>query len=231
MAVVVPILLAAGLSTRMGSPKALLRFGDRTCLQVITDAAREGGAAPPIVVVGPATDVEAHARGLNADGGVGAVVVNPRPEGGLVSSLRLAIPVLPPETDGFLIWPVDHPLTPACVVASLIARFVDDDGGHGPHAAPRREGRESTPRAVPRIVIPSFAFRRGHPVLMSRTLGGEILALPAGETARTITARHVDAIVYVNAPDDDVLADMDTPEDYQRCLARFHARAASRGPA
>jgi CTP:molybdopterin cytidylyltransferase MocA len=57
-------------------------------------------------------------------------------------------------------------------------------------------------------------------VLIEAGLAPELLVLDAGSTARAVMAAHEGEIVYTEAADDRVLLDMDTPEDYQRCLER-----------
>ena len=49
---IVPVILAAGASSRMGRLKALCDFDGRTCLELALDACREASLAPPIVVLG-----------------------------------------------------------------------------------------------------------------------------------------------------------------------------------
>jgi molybdenum cofactor cytidylyltransferase len=74
-----------------------------------------------------------------------------------------------------------------------------------------------------RIFVPSFAHRRGHPVLVEAALAPAFLALGEGASARDVIGAHPDQLVHVEAADDRVLLDMDTPDDYRRCLARFRA--------
>lgn len=197
---VVPVVLAAGASRRMGRDKALLPLGDRSALQVVVATARAAGAAPAIVVVAAGTPVEAHARSQ------ATVIVNPDPTRGQLSSLQVGLAALPAGTGAFLVWPVDHPLATAADVRAIVDAFVAT-------AAP--------------IVVPSHARRRGHPMLVSAALAPEFLALPPTETARSIVARYADAVAYADASAD-VLADMDTPDDYERCRSRFLAREGQR---
>ena len=64
------------------------------------------------------------------------------------------------------------------------------------------------------LVIPSYALRRGHPFYIPRRLWGELLALGADATLRTLVLQHNDAIRYVNVDTDAILRDMDTPADF-----------------
>jgi CTP:molybdopterin cytidylyltransferase MocA len=190
---VVAVVLAAGASSRMGRPKALLDFDGTPCVARVLAACREGGAGEIVVVTAPGG---AAVRAL-CSGTIEAI--NEHPERGMLSSLQAGLRVLP-EVAGFLIFPVDYPVVPAREVRRLIDAFRGRTAGQ--------------------IFMPSFDHRRGHPVLVEASLAGEFLALPPESSARAVIAAHEREIVYVQADDDRVLMDMDTPEDYQRCLER-----------
>jgi molybdenum cofactor cytidylyltransferase len=191
---VVAVVLAAGASTRMGRPKALLDFDGTPCVARVLAACRQGGASEVVLVTAPAG---AEVRAL----GAGTIeAINQHPEQGMLSSLQAGLRALPPAA-GFLIFPVDFPVVPAADVRRLVEAF-----------AGRAPGQ--------RIFIPSFDRRRGHPVLVEAALAAEFLALSPEATARAVMSAHERAIAYVEAGDDRVLMDMDTPEDYRRCLER-----------
>lgn len=198
---VVAVVLAAGASSRMGQPKALLDLGGASCVERVLAACRDGGAAAAILVTSPGGEaIRARAAAVAELPLVGAV--NEHPERGMLSSLQAGLRALPADAAGFLLFPVDFPIVPAAEVARLMAAF-----------AGRPAGR--------RIFMPSFDHRRGHPVLVDAGLAPAFLALPDGASARVVMAAHESEIAYVPAADDRVLLDMDTPEDYQRCLDRF----------
>jgi CTP:molybdopterin cytidylyltransferase MocA len=195
---VVAVVLAAGASSRMGRPKALLDFDGTPCLARVLAACRDGGAAGIVLVTSPAG---AAVRAL----GAGTIeALNEHPERGMLSSIQAGLAKLPVAA-GFLIFPVDFPLVPAGEVQRLIEAFHRRAPGQ-------------------RIFIPSYARRRGHPVLVDAALAPEFLALPSDSTARVVISAHEQEIAYVAAADDRVLMDMDTPEDYQRCLERSRHR-------
>jgi molybdenum cofactor cytidylyltransferase len=192
---VVAVVLAAGASSRMGRPKALLDFDGTPCVGRVLAACREAGVSEVVVVTGPAGgDVRALCAGTTE-------AINPQPERGMLSSLQAGLRALPALATGFLIFPVDFPVVPAGEVRRLLEAF----------------GRRASGQ---RLFIPSFDRRRGHPVLIEAGLAPELLALDPGSTARAVIAAHEGEIVYTEAADDRVLLDMDTPEDYQRCLER-----------
>ena len=185
------IIPAAGRSARMGSLKPLLESGGSTFLRRILTSLREGGAHPVLVVVreagGPVAE-EAKKAG-------GQVLLNPDPSAGPVTSLQVGIRALPPDAEGVLFCPVDHPLFSASTVRALIEAF-------------------RTQR--PALVIPSFEGWRGHPVLFGRRLFAELLEEDLPEGARTVVRRYLESRLQLPVDDPGILADIDTPEDYRK---------------
>ena len=164
---ITPVLLAAGASTRMGRPKALLDFDGETALERLLDAF--AGLARPVVVTGKSSLPTGRAR----------VVPNPEPERGQTSSLKAGLRSVPPDAAGFLFHPVDFPLLSRSDVDRLVAAFLD----------PRYAAKS--------IFIPSFGLRRGHPVLCRREMAREFLALPDGVPARVAVNRRPERILHL----------------------------------
>jgi molybdenum cofactor cytidylyltransferase len=187
------IVLAAGRSSRMGEPKALLAAGELTFLERVCRALSRGGCGRVLVVTGGGSD-PAAVRIAGETVRIGAVpVVNPAERSEQIDSLRRGIGSLPPEARAAVVSPVDVP----DVTDGLVRRLVD---------AFERTGAP--------VVVPSDGVRHGHPVLFARATFGELLepVLPAG--ARTVVHRHRDDLVEV--PMERLPVDIDTPEDYRR---------------
>jgi CTP:molybdopterin cytidylyltransferase MocA len=198
-----PILLAAGTSSRMGQPKALLDFDGRTTLQLALEAVQ--GQGTPIVVLGP-NHFEIRNR---VPLGRAKVMLNLNPDTGQTASLQAGLSILPRDAEGFLFMPVDFPL----VTSADVDRLVD---------AYRAEKDPSK-----KIFVPSHDLKRGHPILCRREMAEEFLALREGGSARDVVNRVNSRLAYVIYPEAYVLMDMDTPEDYRRCLEAYRARKRS----
>ncbi len=185
------IILAAGASSRMGTPKALLDYRGET---FVGRLARVLGAtcSPVIVVLGYHADAIRQQVPSTAK-----IVINPDPGRGQLSSLQTGLAELPPEADGFAFIPVDSPAVEADTVAKLARAFDQRDG--------------ST-----LFVIPRQSGRRGHPVFATRSIAAELLALPPTAEAREVIHAHVDRTEYVDVDDSGIFTDIDDPEAYRR---------------
>lgn len=202
MSLLTPILLAAGTSSRMGRPKALLDFDGQAALEIALEAV--AGHGIPVVVLGPNHREIEDALRLRERQVQGAL--NLDPSGGQTLSLKRGLALLPPHSEAFFFMPADFPLVSAAEVARLTLAFRSN-------ADPGRS-----------IFIPSHRMKRGHPVLCRRELADEFLALPQGASAREVLNRDPGRIAYVEYPEAYVLMDMDTPEDYVRCLEAYRSR-------
>lgn len=204
---VVPLVLAAGASTRMGRPKAALPFGDTTALGLVLDACAAAGLGAPIVVAGAAPDAVRDAVGARP----ARVVDNPCWAEGRTTSLHAGLAALPATARAFLLWPVDVCLPGGDVVHALLA------------ARAREPDRQAW--------VPSHAGRRGHPALFAREAAARFLALgpdaPARDAVRALAADG--ALAHVEVTDPFVLRDMDTPEEHAAFVAEWRARATRHG--
>ena len=194
------IVLAAGLSTRMGQTKGLLDWQGvpLVCYQV--EQLRAAGVDDVVVVLGHRMD-DLHRAIRNHRC---RVMVNTRYYLGRAGSLRLGARAVERDTDAVIVVNVDQPRT-AGFFRALIA-------GHDPS------------RAATRPVVDG---RRGHPVILSGRLRGEMLEVTEeGEGLRAILRAHSAEVGEV-AIDGSATLDLNTPEEYQAARAEI-GRASCR---
>jgi molybdenum cofactor cytidylyltransferase len=193
------IILAAGLSSRYGggSNKLLLPFRNSTVIGCVAQTVLCAALEYVVVVTGHERErVEAALSGLPL-----RFIHNPRyREGEMSSSIKAGLKDLEPTPAvGAFIVPGDQPLLPAWVFRRLREAFLNGCGS---------------------ILTPCHGARRGHPVLLGRAWWPEVQALPDGVPVRALLRAHPQAVAYLLMNTDSVLLDVDTPEAYQRALAR-----------
>jgi CTP:molybdopterin cytidylyltransferase MocA len=183
------MILAAGESRRMGSPKALLDYEGASFLDTLIGLAAPR-CSPVIVVLGAAADeIRAAARRP------AVFVVNPEWRGGQITSMQCGLRAVPPEASGVLFTLVDHPAVSPATIDALV-------GSH--------------PGKLLRV--PRYGGRRGHPIWFSRELIPEFLELPAGGAARDVVRRHAAETGFVDLDDAGIVADIDDRADYAALL-------------
>ncbi len=197
------VILAAGESARMGSDKALLPWppGNEAAGETFLSAAirvLSGFTDFVVVVVGqnePNLTPVVYACG-------GFLVRNPAPERGQFSSLQIGLhEVLNRGRDAAMITLVDRPPATAATLDKLRAAF-DVAAAQGKWA-----------------VVPEYAGKHGHPILIGRELIEAFLRAPATATARDIEHKNQDQIEYVPVDDPLVTINVNTPQDYAALAA------------
>lgn len=195
------VILAAGASRRMGAGKALLEIGGRTLVSRVLTVFREAGVEAVQVVVRPDDDPLAAALAALC----APTAVNPRPEDGMFSSVRVGVKALPAGLDAFFVHPVDIPF----VLASTLRRLTAALDGET------------------LAVHPAFRGRRGHPPLLADALRFEVERYDGHGGLRALLARHEARTRNLECGDPGVLNDLDTPEDLR---AAVEARADTGEP-
>lgn len=190
------IVLAAGASTRMGRPKALLPAGDRTFIHTILRTLRDGGVSDALVVVRPGQDeviAEVDASGF------GRAVLNVRADEGQLSSLITGLAAIDhPLVVAALVTLVDVPLIAASTIRLLLARAAVS-------SAP--------------IVRAVHRGRHGHPVIFKRHVFEALRQADPGIGAKAVV--RAAGVEDVEVDDPFVVEDVDTPEDYERIRGRL----------
>ena len=185
------VILAAGMSSRMGEAKQLLRLGERTLLDQVIENVRASGVVDIILVLGHAA--ETITKGITSRNL--KVVVNAAYREGMGSSLRTGISALPREIDAALICLADQPLVRPETLKLLMDRY----------RASRAE-----------IVIQMYKGFRGNPVLLDRSVFPEVMSLTGDIGCRAIFGSHLEGIVKVPVEDLGILLDLDSQEDFDR---------------
>ncbi|MCE2439167.1 MAG: nucleotidyltransferase family protein [Candidatus Latescibacteria bacterium] len=188
---------AAGMSTRMGSPKQLLPFGGKTVLQTVVDTLLDANLDGILVVLGHRADA---VRESLAERPV-LFHLNPDYRKGMFSSILCGLSVLGKSADAALIALGDQPNVRARVVRKVAAAYRKGDRG---------------------IVVPVCRGKRGHPALvdLGRYLS-EIRSLTGEDGLKPVMRGHPDDTLEVEVEDDGVLRDIDTPEEYRAELDRL----------
>ena len=193
------IILAAGDSTRMGRPKALLPDPDgRPFVARLVRTFAAAGLHDIVVVTGSLHAAIAEAVAADQPPVAPNLVNNPQPALGQVSSLWIGLDAAARlGVEGVLMTLVDIPL----VRASTIQKVID----------------EWTRSRAP-IVRPAVGDRHGHPVLFDRSLFDALRHAPITEGARVVVHANADRIVNVQVDDEGCLLDVDTPADYNALI-------------
>ena len=193
MIVMPGIVLAAGASTRMGTPKALLTTGSaaETFLERIVRTLTACDIAPIVIVV--RKPLQAAIAALVPEA---IVVVNPDPDRGQLSSLQCALSS------------IDNP---AAVLMTLVdLPFVRDDTVRTVLDAWRATGAP--------VVRPRHGNRHGHPAIFGAPVIRELAVADVTGSAKPVLARFAAEAVSVPVTDPGALEDIDTPEAYRRAM-------------
>lgn len=188
--VVAAVVLAAGQSQRMGAPKMVLPWGKKTIIAQVVSSLMKADINTIVVVTGGDRQlVESALSGYDL-----LTVFNPAFSLGMVKSLQTGISAMSTRVDAALVVLGDQPQIQVEVVKRIISI----------HKMQREK-----------IVLPSYANRRGHPWILPRNYWPEINQMQPHRTMRDFLNMHAREIIYVDARDDSVLRDIDTPDEYE----------------
>jgi molybdenum cofactor cytidylyltransferase len=188
------IILAAGLSTRMGEPKQLLPFGDSTIIETVIDNMLGSELDEVIVIIGHESE-KVHEKIRHKPI---KVVFNPNYHEGMLTSAQCGVRALPDCADAFALMLVDQPFITSDLINRVVDTYKDTDKG---------------------IALPSYNYRRGHPAIFDRRYASDIFALELESGGiRSLFKKNADDIHYVIVDTNRVLKDIDYRKDYEEAL-------------
>ncbi len=184
------VILAAGRSLRMGTPKLLLTIAGQSLLRHVIRSAQASRCDDILIVVGDAAD----RVGQEAAAAKVRTVLNPRYREGVGTSLAAGIAALPPECEAAVVLLGDQPRVDAGAINALIDAY-------------RATGKP--------LVTSRYGHVRGAPTLIGRRLFEEAARLRGDQGGRPLIERHPDLVADVVLAEE-AARDIDTPEDFAR---------------
>lgn len=186
------IILAAGMSTRMGQLKQLLPLGGRAAIERIAEVVGRQLGEVVVVLGHRAAEIAPVLAAYPV-----RWVVNADYQTGMLSSVQCGLRAVGRAAD-YLIFLGDQPRLSRALIEQVLQA--------------RKQVREG-------IIIPTANGKRGHPVLICNAYRTEILGLPPDVGLNLVTRGHPEDTCELPVAEKAILTDMDTPADYQRELA------------
>ncbi|MDA8443034.1 MAG: nucleotidyltransferase family protein [Peptococcaceae bacterium] len=197
------IVLAGGLSRRMGRPKQQLVYQGRTMLRHVVENLLLSSVERIIVVLG----YEADAAAASLTNLPITLVCNPDFATGLSSSLRRGLSALAAE--------VESGKKPVALDGPEAVLFALGDQ---PLIKPDTYAAILAAHQVGKIIVPYYAGQRGNPVLIDRLFLPELAHLQGDVGARALLRLHPEAVLPIELDDKGIVQDIDTWQDYQLLL-------------
>lgn len=186
------VILAAGGSTRFGKPKQELLWRGRTLVENVIGTVIQAELDKAILIQSNNAYSHLFSKLSNLNF---TSLINETWRLGQSSSIRLAVQALPANICGVVFLLCDQPQIPAQLIRDLVQRHAET---HAP------------------IIAPMVGGRRGNPVLFDRCTFQDLLALEGDTGGRALFSKF--PIEYIPWNDENILLDVDTPEDYARLL-------------
>lgn len=185
------IILAAGLSKRMGVDKLLLPIGGVPLIERVIAAAFKSKLGE-IIIVCSSDKVASIGRKYRAK-----IVNNIAPILGQSYSVRLGVENSRKSADGFMFLVGDQPLITESIINVLIESFIPSSCN---------------------AVVPLYNGTRGNPVIFASSLRAKLMELSGDMGGRILLEELGDSIITVNFEDEKPGFDIDTREEYERVL-------------
>ncbi|HKV25576.1 MAG TPA: nucleotidyltransferase family protein [Candidatus Acidoferrum sp.] len=187
------VILSGGASRRMGSPKALLSYQGRPFLEHLLDVSHHPKIGVRRVVLG--ADAEPISREVKL--APEEMVINLNWEKGQLSSIHAALRSLAAQTEGIILFLIDHPLISASLVNDLIETFYTC-------------GKP--------IVLPVYEGKRGHPVIFAASLYDELLNASLETGARSVVWAHAADTQIVQTNEEGCILNLNDPDTMKKAF-------------
>lgn len=184
------IVLAAGESKRMGSPKMLLDFGGKTMIERVIQNVINSEISDVIVVLG----AEREKLTKIVERMPVSHCFNENYREGMLSSVKCGFRNVPADTDAVLVFQGDQPFISPVVINSVIEKYLSSEFG---------------------LVMPVFDGKRGHPLLIDRKYFSEIELLDSSEGLRSLARKNSNDVLEVYTNQTGILRDFDTYDEYK----------------
>ena len=185
------VILAAGAASRMGQPKLLLPWQGQSLIRHAARTALQAGLAPVLVVTGAsAPEMQAALAGLDL-----LLAHNPDWLAGQSGSVRVGIRALPAQTEAVIFLLGDQPFVTDELLKALVNEYA---------------------HSQPVILAPFVGEKRSNPVLFDRAVFEALCTLQGDAGARSLFGQYPPS--RLPWPDERLLFDVDTPEDYRKLI-------------
>jgi molybdenum cofactor cytidylyltransferase len=189
------IILAAGLSTRMGQPKLILEINGIPVIRRVVSAALASELHRVILVTGPSDSHAMDALGPVAEDPRLLRSVNPVPQAGMSSSMRKGMESVDREASGIMILLGDQLGITAANINKFLVAFRKDRT---------------------KIIVPLVLGRKTTPVIFPVSLFTELMQETGDIGGRNVLKRHADLVVELEMSEEYDDTDLDTPEDLDK---------------
>lgn len=184
------IIMASGLSVRMGNCKLLMTYNNKPMIQWGMEAVEKSSLSPKLVVTGN-EEIKALAQKVNL-----TVVVNEKGNLGQSESIKLGV-LNSEEADGYAFIPGDQPFISTSFINALIQEFE---------------------KAKNKIIVPIYKGTRGNPVIFPKRFEDELLSLQGDVGGRVLLNKYKEYIQFIDIVEGKLLLDIDTKEEYERLI-------------
>ncbi len=185
------IVLAAGESKRMGTPKMLLSYGENTMIETVIDRILQSRVKNLTLILGAGKEaIEEKISGRPVH-----ICLNPDYRKGMFTSVLRGFETVPPDTGAIMVFLGDQPMILPELIDRIIGAWQASDKG---------------------IVVPVYHKKRGHPVLIDSRYRDAVPELDPEKGLRSLMAQFPEDVLELDTEYSAVMRDIDTATDYQR---------------